>query len=539
MKYVTWRNGRHGILKVLCWVVIGMFLSCEEALELEENGSSVSGVGLIIQVQQESLVKSAGNGYYPEGSQIGVFVRALDGSLYDNLAYTNICYSASGDDANQSWSVDPEHPISLSITKGSCYAYYPWQTDVASLNEIIFMNDGTDWMYTSTPATNLSIKNPVAQLEMVHAMTIIRCHLQKGNYEGSGVVHGVSVAGSGLAHGAQLDLQSGTFPKYFHVGAEIGKELSSSIGSGTVTEDLWAFPLVVECALNFKIHVDERTLVAQSEPMTLSAGLVYDFTLTVDGASIQLSEVTVSDWFESANDDLDSVFDPTDQKLDWEAAKALDGVYAITTDGRAIPAEYANGLSYAGVAFVLRGKAYEVAPTEPAGVNANQEVYWHKTDKIDIENLTNYSTVDGNFEHVYMDGISEPNISTAPDAWVFGALTDMAGAENTAAIMTALTVDGVPLENTIAEAVWSYRNAVGQDNWFVPACGQLAFMMNHYQEINAILDKVEGAQFIEQKNYWSSSERNAGSVWSFYLNIKYVAYGWKIYSQRLRLIREL
>lgn len=234
-----------------------------------------------------------------------------------------------------------------------------------------------------------------------------------------------------------------------------------------------------------------------------------------------------------------SVFVPTDHTIDWETAKAINGVYAITTDGRAIPAEYANGLSYAGAVFVLRGKAYEVAPTEPAGVNANQEVYWHKTDYIDIEGLPNFLTLDGSFYWGYMDGINEPQFPTDPDAWMLGALSDMAGAENTTAIMTALTVDGVPLENTIAEAVWSYRTAVGRDDWFVPACGQLAFMLNHYQEINAILAKIEGAQALSLMKYWSSSERSDGSAWSVNIADLGVFRGWKENSQRLRLIREL
>lgn len=524
----------------LSMITYALLLSCTDPSEEAINQHPTEHVELSIQVNPHALTKGQGDGYLPDASKIGVFLKANDGTPYEGQAYDNITYTAAGSDAAQSWSADPTHPIILNHTKGTAYAYYPYQSGGVAFNSITMLNDGTDWMYTKEPVSNISIKNPVAQLELIHAFAIVRCHLQKGDYTDLGTLQGISVASATLAQGATLDLQTGLFNNPVATGADISSSLNTTLATEPLTVDLWAFPLDIDGKLDLKLHIDGHTLTVQSNPMTIKAGVVYDFTLSVNHETLDITAVTLSDWVEIENAELASSFDASDHTINWETAKTTDGIYAITQAGRALPAEYANGSSYVGVAFVLRGKIYEIAPTEPDGLfSTKHKFYWHKTDYVDIEALPNYRTVEGNFETVYYDGVTIPQVELDERHWLFDALSDFNGEENTAAIITAQTVDANPLDETITKTLLTYRESVGQDSWFIPAYGQLVYMMTHYEEINAVLTKIAGSHLIDQDYYVSSTERSSSSIWYFNFPESRLTYAWKTTLMRTRFIRNM
>ena len=90
-----------------------------------------------------------------------------------------------------------------------------------------------------------------------------------------------------------------------------------------------------------------------------------------------------------------------------------DGVYAIDNDCN--PVEYAtastaeNGINK-GVAFVIKGKAYQVAKVEATGFEGASTVYWDKNNSTDLA-LTNYTKVDGTNSYGYLAGTITPELS--------------------------------------------------------------------------------------------------------------------------------
>ena len=169
-------------------------LSCHNELE-QETDDVVSP--LAIEVVNRSVSKSLLEGVYmPDHAEIGVFLRAEEGATYDSMNYDNIKYTSSGTEDTQTWEEEQGQGILLTRTKGTAYAYYPRQETGVSFTQIPITNDGTDWMYTASPATNLYNLNNQARFDMVHALTITRCKITTRNYSGSGAGQFVGVQGS-------------------------------------------------------------------------------------------------------------------------------------------------------------------------------------------------------------------------------------------------------------------------------------------------------------------------------------------------------
>lgn len=60
-------------------------------------------------------------------------------------------------------------------------------------------------------------------------------------------------------------------------------------------------------------------------------------------------------------------------------------------------------------------------------------------------------------------------------------------------------------------------NNYGQRKWYLPAIGELAFIMPRWNEIQAALGSVDGGVQLDSVNYyWSSTEYDSNSAW--YLN---------------------
>ena len=138
-----------------------LLASCSSELDMPVN--QVLGEGktpLMISVAEQPFTKATGQKTgtsLPSGSEIGVFVTAEDGSPYDGNSYNNIKFTSTGTGAQQSWAYDPSTPVMLSATKAKVYAYYPRQASGVSLSSITISNDGNDWMYTPTAASNISM----------------------------------------------------------------------------------------------------------------------------------------------------------------------------------------------------------------------------------------------------------------------------------------------------------------------------------------------------------------------------------------------
>lgn len=199
------------------------------------------------------------------------------------------------------------------------------------------------------------------------------------------------------------------------------------VGAESLALDFWAVPVGVDGALSFEVVADEHTFIVNSPVMCPQSGLVYNFTLTLNWNRLDLSEVVVKPWSEKAEDSVVSEYDPSDQSIGWEVAKSNPGIYAITEEGKALAYEYAIDDVYAGVAFVINGKAYQIAKLDALGDdwtdNWTNVIYWWKTDYEDIEELTNYKGIDDVNTYAYLpmvDGsyAGVPHLSTDWTHWV-------------------------------------------------------------------------------------------------------------------------
>ena len=78
------------------------------------------GKELVVSVNNQPISKSRiESTYLPSGSEIGVFLRSMDGSYYDGMGYNNAKFTASGDESSQSWNINASDAIRLNTKIGA------------------------------------------------------------------------------------------------------------------------------------------------------------------------------------------------------------------------------------------------------------------------------------------------------------------------------------------------------------------------------------------------------------------------------------
>ena len=116
------------------------------------------------------------------------------------------------------------------------------------------------------------------------------------------------------------------------------------------------------------------------------------------------------------------------------------------------------------------------------------------------------------FQHVgtLRAALKTPRSQTTP------ALSDFNGKANTAAIIAGYTEHGVSMDARDMCSVLNTFNASDSNNdWYVPACGQLALMYLYETKINEALTKIGGVALASDGfgRYWSSSESGSDGGW--------------------------
>lgn len=536
---------------VLIGLVFLLLASCANEWDALSDRVESKPCLLSVSVRNNPRSKSRVDGVYmPDGAELGVFLRAADGSLYNGNSVDNVRYTASGADDSQSWQHDPETPIELLGIKGSAYAYYPRQEDDVSLSHILMKNDGTDWMYSARPVTNLSNKNNHAQFNMAHALTIIRCKLVKGLYDGSGVVQSLNLRGASLSSSAVFNLETSTFSDFSEFSENSSLSDIGVLSAEPIEVEFWAIPNGMESELSFQLVVDGFLFRVKTPSFTPVSGTINHFTFTVNSKSVDLSHVQVTDWNEMADVPLESDHDPDTHFVTWNEARQTDGVYAIDNVGRPVPFDEATVERYTGAAFVINGKAYKVADNDIPGT-----VYWWQSGYEDIDELNNYTYSYENKLFAYVpkaDGSYEGGsnrINTDWSTWVNAgwqnaSFTDFDGKGNTEVLIARLGT----IENTIGKAVVDFRANPylneGHQDWFVPSCAQMACVAILCAKIESVLTKVPGAAIFDHSNqtdYWTSTEKSASDAWYVGFFDGGVGPGPKKNNRpkRCRLIREL
>ena len=114
----------------------------------------------------------------------------------------------------------------------------------------------------------------------------------------------------------------------------------------------------------------------------------------------------------------------------------------------------------------------------------------------------------------YTNGVFNSNystLSTTGGTSINNALSDFDGYTNTQILIENSDVVAAKRCNLFAP------NDYGQGKWYLPAIGELAFIMPRWEQIQTAISNVEdGVQLDDNANYWSSTEYDDSYVWFLY-----------------------
>ena len=278
-----------------------MTLSIAGCSEIEPNVNPLPGVPASIQV---SVVTTDGidtrgiitGNSLNEGDRIGLTLCDESGTLYHGTEYENICYTATGEGANQRW--EGETSIMVSNVQGTLYGYYPYSSDVQDIREVpVSVASQTDYLY-ATPATNLTKSNNQARLAMRHALAALRLSVSRGTYSGEGIISAASVRGEGIPSSALLNARTGVLSGFKDYGKVIGTSASDmALNSDNCHMDILVIPegdAPKDVKLSLIIDGKEYTTTLSEIP--IKQGMMSECSIIVNNGLVSLSDVNVIAW---------------------------------------------------------------------------------------------------------------------------------------------------------------------------------------------------------------------------------------------------
>ena len=195
--------------------------------------------------------------------------------------------------------------------------------------------------------------------------------------------------------------------------------------------------------------------------------------------------------------------DKSDVEVEVEV-EAENGVYAITAEGKLIDYNTADD-SCLGVALVAGEHKFTIAKADAAN-DTDTVLQWSAS--VSDLSLTNYSNADGTNNYGFLSDTLTPNLNKDFTTWTAGALSDFNGKANTTVIAEASS-DG----SDMCTVLNTFNASDSYNDWYVPACGQLALIYLNITEINVALAKIGGTA-LSSNLYWSSSEYDSRFAWS-------------------------
>ena len=217
-----------------------------------------------------------------------------------------------------------------------------------------------------------------------------------------------------------------------------------------------------------------------------------------------------------------------------------DGVYAVTANEELIDYNKADE-SCIGVALIAGEHKFMITKEDATNDGSNYKLYW-RSDSIEGSLEAKYDTVDGTNGYGYLGGTSTPQLDKNFTNWKSGTLSDFNGKANTEFITTLSNneKDMCVVLNTFNNGTNSQNNYEYND-WYVPACGQLALMYLNLSEINTALTKIGGIEI--------TNDKYQSSTWYPYNYVCYINFnegainggdcGGSLGERRVRFIRDL
>ena len=513
----------------------------------------------------------------PNGSSIGLFVTDESGKTYDGNTVANVKYTATGEGESQKWNAVSD--VLLSATVASIGSYYPYDESVYDITAIPVEATSEvqkDWMW-GTPVSGLDNKNTSATITMNHALAAIRLNFIKGSFAGTGNIDYVSIESSGAASSAVMNATNGELTDIKGAGYIFESTDEFTLSEGGTNVDFIVVPAGTEAPMDICVLVNGAEMVATTAGMTLEAGKIYEYTISVGVEALQFNKINVTEW--THGEVLEQMFEPYAPKV--EITGTTDGIrlersyvnrtYILkaipTHEGYTVNKASVSGgiptqsvdengirtieitdivsdvkVTFAGTTYVPWARIQHVDGTlytaeewlaaEAAGTVTDADAngvairYSRKTKCPHIIH-PNLSSSQLKFSST---SIVIPNVYTTTDSKK--AIYDINGKANTDAIILA-TKQGLmssPAANYCVNTIF----ANGQQG-YLPAAGEAAATFDNDVIVNACLEAIGGdliqtlkstsTQYSAGSHYqasYKSYTANTGDVWENYKNYEYI-----------------
>lgn len=538
---------------------LALFLSCSEdegLSTLDEEGSLLE---LSVRVEEPTTKGMIHTNYLPAGSELGLTVTDMSGGNYNGHNYQNIKYTANDHNGGVKW--QGSDPVKMTEIPGKIVAYYPYRESVNDPKSIpVDVNEQTDWLYSGS-MEGFDKTNVKAEMQMQHAQSAVQVSLRRGTYIGTGELTSVSWSGDCLGSSGKLDATTGQFKSI--VKSAITKEGSWTLSPAAETFETFVVPTGVTGNLNVELVVDGTTYQASIPSVSLVRSQVYQCKLVVNASILEVEEVGVVPW---------TVLNKGSVSYGQTSWKSFpNGVYYVGPDGNYQATASADCIGVAlinnerDVRIMIEKNEYNNASYkktyEDMGLSSSvpRNFYWGYYGKTvnELLGISDYplysqlSDVRGGYTQGYLPDkyniyTIDTNCLGLPYSWpTIGsqyAIADTAGWQHSQYLMLVTESDSYTSYPKMGQLLSTFlvsSDALGYDDWYIPALGELALFWIHKTDLNAALEAI-GGTLLSDSGYWSSTELSSGYGWCVGLgggvvddDYKYVRY------LRVRLVRHL
>lgn len=297
-----------------CIILLLSFLltSCNKDSVISQVGEEGrASLGIITQFTDSPVITRAAISNFPAGSQLGLYITS--GDIQSPYCGLNSNMNVRALYNSGRWSLSPT--IYLSSEPAVIYAYYPYSS--ANLNGTscpVNSDSQIDYLYGThtTGQSAINNGNPVVNLTMRHALSLVQFNIKKSNYPGTGKLTKIEIANSTgktkLYNEGLLNIRSGSI--IYTTGKNKAATISNDAGlyylgeTFPTNENQCPSVLVLpvnaldqdgEVVINFTI--DSKVYTYRLPAGTIWRGGTKNiYSVTLNGSGLVIGNVVIQDW---------------------------------------------------------------------------------------------------------------------------------------------------------------------------------------------------------------------------------------------------
>lgn len=286
------------------------FMSCTKD---ETNVVNAGESRLDIQTSFGDFQTRATISAFPNQSELGLFVtNGSIGGNYNNLpsnANVRSIYNMS----SRSWVLDPQ--VYLSSANATIFAYFPYSSANNDATAIpIEHTTQTDYLY-GTHASGQSLVNngnPVVNLTMRHALTLLQFKINRSNYTGNGIITRIEIGNAtgktSIYSAGKLNIATGTISKTAGQNSNAFIQNSSGLYTIPLSQSnvespnlrLMLLPVSATSAdgdVKMYFTIDGKIYTYNVPASTAwNMGTKNVYTITLSGTGLVVGNVSITDW---------------------------------------------------------------------------------------------------------------------------------------------------------------------------------------------------------------------------------------------------